>query len=94
VRGRTRPLSFDAATSVTGDGEICLDSEARVNRAGFGLTWNQMGGVDAQHPDHPVLSLDLMRRDRAAQLGLNDFLIVEVINQRHLMGGIGFGTHR
>jgi polyisoprenoid-binding protein YceI len=43
VRGRTRPLSFDAATSVTGDGEICLDAEARVNRADFGLTWNQVG---------------------------------------------------
>jgi polyisoprenoid-binding protein YceI len=43
VRGRTRPLSFDAAASVPGDGEICLDAEARINRADFGLTWNQMG---------------------------------------------------
>lgn len=43
VRGRTRPLSFDAAASVSGDGEIWLDAEAHINRAGFGLTWNQMG---------------------------------------------------
>ena len=43
VRGRTRPLSFDAAASVPGDGEVWLDAEARINRADFGLTWNQMG---------------------------------------------------
>jgi polyisoprenoid-binding protein YceI len=43
VRGRTRPLSFDAAASVPADGEIWLDARARINRADFGLTWNQMG---------------------------------------------------
>ena len=43
VRDCTRPLSFDAAASVQGDGEIWLDAEIRINRAGFGLTWNQMG---------------------------------------------------
>ncbi len=43
VRGRTRPLSFDAAASVQGDGEIWLDAKARINRADFGLTWNLMG---------------------------------------------------
>jgi polyisoprenoid-binding protein YceI len=45
VRDRTRPLSFDAAASVQGDGEIWLDAEVHINRADFGLTWNQMGGV-------------------------------------------------
>ena len=45
VRGRTRPLSFDAAASVHGDGEIWLDAEVVINRADFGLTWNQMGLV-------------------------------------------------
>jgi polyisoprenoid-binding protein YceI len=45
VRGRTRPLSFDAAASVPSDGEIRLDATARINRADFGLTWNQMGMV-------------------------------------------------
>src|SRR6185312_13523246 len=40
VRGRTRPLSFDAVASVRDDGEIWLDAEVHVNRADFGLTWN------------------------------------------------------
>ena len=43
VHGRSRPLSFDAAASVTCDGEVWLDAEVRVNRADFGLTWNVMG---------------------------------------------------
>jgi polyisoprenoid-binding protein YceI len=43
VRGRTRPLSFDAAAAVHGDGAIWLDAEVHINRADFGLTWNQMG---------------------------------------------------
>jgi polyisoprenoid-binding protein YceI len=45
VRGRTRPLSFDAAASVRGDGEVWLDAEVIINRADFGLTWNLMGTV-------------------------------------------------
>jgi polyisoprenoid-binding protein YceI len=45
VRDRTRPLSFGAAASVLGDGEIWLDAEVRVNRADFGLTWNRLGMV-------------------------------------------------
>jgi polyisoprenoid-binding protein YceI len=45
VRGRTRPLSFDAVASVQGDGAIWLDAEVHVNRADFGLTWNQLGMV-------------------------------------------------
>ncbi len=45
IRDRTRPLSFDAAVSVAGDGEIWLDAEVRVNRADFGLAWNQLGMV-------------------------------------------------
>jgi polyisoprenoid-binding protein YceI len=43
VRGRTRPLSFEAVASVPGDGEISLDAEARVNRAGYGLRWKLDG---------------------------------------------------
>jgi polyisoprenoid-binding protein YceI len=43
VRGRTRPLSFDATASVPGDGEIWLDAEVHINRADFGLTWSLMG---------------------------------------------------
>jgi polyisoprenoid-binding protein YceI len=43
--GRTRPLSFDAVATVPGDGGIWLDAKVRVNRADFGLTWNQLGMV-------------------------------------------------
>ena len=45
IRGRTRPMSFDARTSVPGDGEVWLDAEVRVNRADFGITWNVLGMV-------------------------------------------------
>jgi polyisoprenoid-binding protein YceI len=45
VRDCTRPLSFDAAVSVYGDGEIWLGAEVHINRADFGLTWNLMGLV-------------------------------------------------
>jgi polyisoprenoid-binding protein YceI len=43
VRGRTRPISFPARVSVLGPDEVWLDAEVHVNRADFGLTWNQMG---------------------------------------------------
>jgi polyisoprenoid-binding protein YceI len=43
VRDRTRPLSFAAAASVPGDGELGLDAEVPINRADFGLTWNLLG---------------------------------------------------
>jgi polyisoprenoid-binding protein YceI len=42
VRGRTRPVSFDAKVSGADD-EVWLDGEVPVNRADFGLTWNRMG---------------------------------------------------
>jgi polyisoprenoid-binding protein YceI len=45
VRGRTQPLSFDAAASVQADGEVWLDAEVHINRADFGLTWNLLGTV-------------------------------------------------
>jgi polyisoprenoid-binding protein YceI len=45
VRGVTRPLSFDAAASIPGDGEVWLDAQVPINRADFGLTWNLLGGT-------------------------------------------------
>ena len=45
VHGRTRSLSFGAAATFHGDGEIWLDAEVRINRADFGLTWNALGMV-------------------------------------------------
>jgi polyisoprenoid-binding protein YceI len=49
VRGRTRPLTFPATVSVAGSGEVWLDAEVQVNRADFGLTWNQMGMTSMQN---------------------------------------------
>jgi len=49
ARGRTRPLTFPAAVSVAGSGEVWLDAEVQVNRADFGLTWNQMGLTSMQN---------------------------------------------
>jgi polyisoprenoid-binding protein YceI len=44
VRDRIRPVSFDAKVSaVDAAAEVWLDAEVQVNRADFGLTWNQMG---------------------------------------------------
>jgi polyisoprenoid-binding protein YceI len=42
VRGRTRPLSFDAKVSATA-GQVQLDAEVPVNRADFGLTYSPLG---------------------------------------------------
>ncbi len=41
VRGRTRPLSFDAKVSAT-PGQVRLDAEVPVNRADFGLTYSPL----------------------------------------------------
>ena len=41
VRGRTRPLAFDATVSAAPD-EVRLDAEVPVNRADFGLTYSPL----------------------------------------------------
>ena len=41
VRGRTRPLSFDAKVSAAA-GEVQLDAELPVNRADFGLAYSPL----------------------------------------------------
>jgi len=41
VRGRTRPLPFDAKISAAA-GEVRLDAEVPVNRADFGLTYSPL----------------------------------------------------
>ena len=45
VRGRTLPLTVDAAATVQDDGDVWLDAEVRVSQADFGLTWNLLGTV-------------------------------------------------
>jgi polyisoprenoid-binding protein YceI len=43
VRDRTRPVSFAATVSGFDGAQVALDGEFQVNRADFGLTWNQLG---------------------------------------------------
>jgi polyisoprenoid-binding protein YceI len=49
IRGRTRPLTFPATVSAASSGEVRLDAEIQVNRADFGLTWNQLGMTSMQN---------------------------------------------
>ena len=57
VRGRTRPLSFDATVSAAA-GEIRLDAEVPVNRADFGLTYSplRMASLDNTITVHVVFT--------------------------------------
>jgi polyisoprenoid-binding protein YceI len=43
VRGYERPVSFDAQVSSSDGSEVTLDGEVQINRADFGLSWNQLG---------------------------------------------------
>jgi polyisoprenoid-binding protein YceI len=45
VRGRTRPVSFDASVSRFDGKEAHVEGELHVNRADFGLIWNRLGSV-------------------------------------------------
>jgi polyisoprenoid-binding protein YceI len=42
VRTATKKISFDVRVSAP-DSEVWLDAEVQINRADFGLMWNQMG---------------------------------------------------
>jgi polyisoprenoid-binding protein YceI len=57
VRGRTRPLSFDATVSAAA-GEIQIDAEVPVNRADFGLTYSplRMASLDNTITIHAVFT--------------------------------------
>jgi polyisoprenoid-binding protein YceI len=58
VRDRTRPLAFEAAVTVGGNGEVWLDAEAHINQTCFGLTWNLLGtvGKDSTLTIHAVFA--------------------------------------
>ena len=45
VRGRTRPLTFEAAATIQGNGEVWLNAAVYLSQADFGLTWNLLGTV-------------------------------------------------
>lgn len=43
VAGRTRPLTVTATITEAGDDGITLIADTEIDRADFGLTWNQLG---------------------------------------------------
>jgi polyisoprenoid-binding protein YceI len=49
VRDRTRPVSLAAKVSGFDGAQLELDGEIQVNRADFGLTWNQLGMVSVHN---------------------------------------------
>jgi len=57
VRGRTRPLSFDAKVSAAAD-EVQLDAEVPVNRSDFGLAYRplRMASLDNTITVHAVFT--------------------------------------
>ena len=57
VRGRTRPLSFNATVSAAAE-EVRLDAEVPVNRADFGLTYSplRMASLDNTITVHAVFT--------------------------------------
>ena len=58
VRDRSRPLSFPAAVTLAGDGEVMLDATVQVDRSQFGLTVNPMGmsSLESTVTIHAVLT--------------------------------------
>ncbi len=45
VAGRTRPLALNARITEATDSAITLAADAEINRADYGMTWNQLGMV-------------------------------------------------
>ena len=49
VRDSSRPVSFAARVSGFDGAKVELDGEIQVNRADFGMTWNQLGMVSVHN---------------------------------------------
>lgn len=43
VRDQSRPISFPATVTLSGDREVALDATVHVDRSDFGLNFSQMG---------------------------------------------------
>jgi polyisoprenoid-binding protein YceI len=54
VAGRTRPLTLTARISEATDEAITLTADAQLDRADFGMTWNQLGMLKAPAQVHVV----------------------------------------
>jgi lysyl-tRNA synthetase class 2 len=80
-RGSPTERGFSMALGRVGDAEDgrCVVATATENGVLRALLHFVPWGSDG-------LSLDLMRRDRSAQPGVNDFLIVEAIRAAHALG--------
>jgi lysyl-tRNA synthetase, class II len=80
-RGSPTERGFSMALGRVGDAEDgrCVVATATENGALRAMLHFVPWGSDG-------LSLDLMRRDRSAQPGVNDFLIVEAIKAAHALG--------
>jgi polyisoprenoid-binding protein YceI len=49
VRDQTRPLSFPVTITASGDDEVRVDAEVRIDRSDFGLTWSPMRMASMQN---------------------------------------------
>lgn len=45
VAGRTRPLALTTRITENSDGALTLTADTEINRADFGMNWNQLGMV-------------------------------------------------
>ena len=45
VAGRTRPLALNARIKEASDNAITLVADAEINRADYGMSWNQLGMI-------------------------------------------------
>ena len=54
VAGRARPLTLTARISEATDQAITLTADAEIDRADFGMTWNQLGMLKAPARVHVV----------------------------------------
>jgi polyisoprenoid-binding protein YceI len=43
IRDRTRPITFPATITASGDDELSIEAAVQIDRSDFGLTWNQLG---------------------------------------------------
>jgi polyisoprenoid-binding protein YceI len=45
VKGKTRPITFDASVSAAGTTQMTVDATVELDRSDYGIDWNKMGMV-------------------------------------------------
>jgi len=43
IRGRTRPITFPATITASGEDEVRIEADVHIDRSEYGLSWNQLG---------------------------------------------------